>query len=98
MRKREKLRLRSRARRCHYCGVGLRETQKTLDHVQPRTLGGVDRRKNVVIACPPCNRLKAGMSLGEFAELVRTSTDPGPAAFRARANRCGSRWWERTRG
>jgi len=43
---------------CQYCG---RETrQLTLDHVIPRYRGGQHTWENVVSACVPCNRRKAG--------------------------------------
>jgi len=43
---------------CQYCG---KEThQLTLDHVLPRYRGGQHVWENVVSACIPCNRHKAG--------------------------------------
>ena len=43
---------------CQYCG---KETQQlTLDHVIPRYKGGEHTWENVVSACVPCNRRKAG--------------------------------------
>ena len=43
---------------CQYCGHQSREL--TLDHVVPRRRGGEHRWENVVSACIPCNRRKAG--------------------------------------
>ena len=43
---------------CQYCGKGTR--QLTLDHVIPRYRGGPHTWENVVSACVPCNRHKAG--------------------------------------
>jgi 5-methylcytosine-specific restriction endonuclease McrA len=43
---------------CQYCG---KETgQLTLDHVIPRYRGGQHSWENLVAACVPCNRRKAG--------------------------------------
>ena len=43
---------------CQYCG---RQAQMlTIDHVNPRRLGGQHTWTNVVAACPPCNRRKGG--------------------------------------
>ena len=42
---------------CQYCG---KMRQLTLDHVIPRYQGGQHTWKNVVSACIPCNRRKAG--------------------------------------
>ena len=43
---------------CQYCGREGR--QLTLDHVEPRHQGGQHTWENVVSACVPCNRHKAG--------------------------------------
>ena len=43
---------------CQYCGKETR--QLTLDHVVPRYRGGEHTWENVVSACVPCNRRKAG--------------------------------------
>ena len=43
---------------CQYCGSQGREL--TLDHVIPRYRGGSHSWENVVSACIPCNRKKAG--------------------------------------
>jgi 5-methylcytosine-specific restriction endonuclease McrA len=43
---------------CQYCGKEAR--QLTLDHVIPRYRGGEQTWENVVSACIPCNRRKAG--------------------------------------
>ena len=43
---------------CQYCGKESREL--TLDHVMPRNQGGKHTWENLVSACIPCNRRKAG--------------------------------------
>ncbi|MFC2055980.1 HNH endonuclease [Chloroflexota bacterium] len=43
---------------CQYCGKETR--QLTLDHIVPRYQGGQHTWENVVGACVPCNRRKAG--------------------------------------
>jgi 5-methylcytosine-specific restriction endonuclease McrA len=48
---------------CLYCGRGSREL--TLDHVIPRHRGGQHIWENVVSACVPCNRRKAGRTPAE---------------------------------
>jgi 5-methylcytosine-specific restriction endonuclease McrA len=50
---------------CQYCGRKGREL--TLDHVVPRRLGGEHNWGNVVSACVPCNRRKAGRTPTEAA-------------------------------
>jgi len=41
--------------KCAYCGS---EEDLTLDHIVPRSKGGVDHTKNVVCACHKCNQDK----------------------------------------
>ena len=43
---------------CQYCGKT--SNQLTLDHVLPRRQGGRHTWENLVSACSPCNRKKAG--------------------------------------
>ncbi|MBA7618757.1 hypothetical protein ES703_26089 [subsurface metagenome] len=60
---------------CQYCG---RETrQLTLDHVIPRYRGGQHTWENVVGACIPCNRRKAGRTPREAGmKLIRHPAPP----------------------
>jgi len=60
---------------CQYCG---RETrQLTLDHVVPRYRDGQHTWENVVSACVPCNRRKAGRTPQEAGmRLLRQPSRP----------------------
>lgn len=60
---------------CQYCS---RETrQLTLDHVIPRYRGGPQTWENVVSACVPCNRRKAGRTpLEAGMRLIRQPAPP----------------------
>lgn len=59
---------------CQYCG---RQThQLTLDHVIPRYRHGEHKWENVVSACIPCNRRKAGKTPSEAG--MRLSRQPAP--------------------
>jgi len=44
---------------CQYCGVVFVPSELTLDHVMPRSRGGISTWENLVAACGPCNREKA---------------------------------------
>ena len=60
---------------CQYCGRQAREM--TIDHVIPRHQGGQHTWENVVTACIPCNRRKAGRTPSEARmQLLR---EPRPA-------------------
>jgi 5-methylcytosine-specific restriction endonuclease McrA len=60
---------------CQYCGKETR--QLTLDHVIPRYRGGQHTWENVVSACVPCNRRKAGKTPEEARmTLIRPPSYP----------------------
>lgn len=46
--------------RCQYCGRRPTIDQLTIDHVVPRTQGGITGWVNCVLACAACNRRKGG--------------------------------------
>lgn len=46
---------------CQYCGVGFPKGELNLDHVTPRSRGGLTTWENVVCSCIDCNRRKGGM-------------------------------------
>ncbi len=65
---------------CQYCGRQTREL--TLDHVIPRYRGGEHVWENVVSACIPCNRRKAGRTPSEAGmRLIRAPFRPPVAPF-----------------
>lgn len=45
---------------CQYCSTTLRAAEATLDHVIPRSRGGVTSWTNIVTCCTRCNRKKGG--------------------------------------
>jgi 5-methylcytosine-specific restriction endonuclease McrA len=55
---------------CQYCGKVTRNL--TLDHVIPRFRDGQHTWENVVSACVPCNRIKAGRTPEEAGMKLRT--------------------------
>jgi 5-methylcytosine-specific restriction endonuclease McrA len=60
---------------CQYCGKESR--QLTLDHVIPRYRGGEHTWENVVSACIPCNRHKAGRTPEQAGmRLIRCPSPP----------------------
>ena len=44
---------------CQYCGVKPGTAELTIDHVLPRSKGGLSTWENCVLACVPCNARKA---------------------------------------
>lgn len=53
--------------RCKYCGELLSEETATLDHVQPRHLGGSNDPMNLATCCLMCNSIKSGRTFEESA-------------------------------
>jgi len=53
---------------CRYCRLDV-AGRLTLDHVQPRALGGTDTVENLVVACRKCN-LRKGKRTPEQANMV----------------------------
>jgi 5-methylcytosine-specific restriction endonuclease McrA len=45
---------------CQYCGKRFARTDLNLDHVKPRSQGGVSTWDNIVCSCHSCNRRKGG--------------------------------------
>lgn len=43
---------------CAYCGALLARRESTVDHVKPRSKGGLDSPGNYVISCKSCNDRK----------------------------------------
>ena len=46
--------------RCQYCGRRFPTSELSLDHVVPRSRGGLSTWTNIVCACTRCNALKGG--------------------------------------
>lgn len=44
--------------KCQYCGIKVNGQTMTMDHVVPRSQGGITRWSNIVAACSPCNAKK----------------------------------------
>jgi 5-methylcytosine-specific restriction endonuclease McrA len=65
--------------RCQYCGSS---KHLTLDHVVPRSRGGMTSWDNVVTSCAPCNVLKGSSLPGEVGMTPsRRPRPPQPSDF-----------------
>ena len=51
---------------CAYCGKALKETDKTYDHLIPKSAGGKRYTNNIVICCEKCNNYKANLDIQTF--------------------------------
>ena len=62
---------------CQYCGIQPGRFQLTVDHVVPRSRGGLTTWDNVVTACRDCNHNKGGRTPDE-ANMVLMSVPRQP--------------------
>lgn len=63
--------------RCQYCGEVFAIQELNLDHVIPRSQGGVSSWENVVCSCIECNRKKGGRTpLQAGIKLIKKPTRP----------------------
>ena len=51
---------------CAYCKTQLDEYSRTIDHLRPKSRGGVLSNKNKVPCCGDCNKMKGNMDIAEF--------------------------------
>ena len=63
--------------KCQYCGIKVTISSATIDHVIPRSRGGKETWKNLVIACTKCN-CKKGSSLTHECGMVPMKTPKEP--------------------
>ncbi len=67
---------------CQYCGRRFERSQFTLDHVTPRSRGGITSWENVLLACAQCNTRKGDRLPGEAGmQPFRRPTRPSWALF-----------------
>jgi 5-methylcytosine-specific restriction endonuclease McrA len=62
---------------CQYCSVVLTAGELTLDHVIPRSRGGLSTWENLVACCPSCNRRKGNQMLHELTDM-KLQREPKP--------------------
>lgn len=67
---------------CQYCGIQPGRGQLTVDHIHPRSRGGLTTWENVVAACRECNHRKGGRTPEEAnMELLTVPRQPQFVAF-----------------
>lgn len=77
--------------RCGYCG----KSAATIDHVLPRSRGGVDSWENLVACCLRCNNLKSDRTPQEMGwELQPAPRPPHGTAWIVRGAERGDPRWE----
>ena len=56
---------------CAYCNESIDEYSRTVDHLFPKSRGGILSNKNKRPACGKCNKLKGDMDIHEFERALR---------------------------
>jgi len=83
---------------CQYCGTSI-DKDITIDHVLPKSKGGVSSFNNCVVCCKPCNNKKGDKLLKDSGmKLLRTPKTPTVMEFMLiklnKAKRDESKWFE----
>ena len=58
---------------CFYCGTHLEEYSRDVDHLIPKSKGGIKSNDNKVFSCVKCNRLKDNMTPQEFVVFLESA-------------------------
>ncbi len=82
---------------CQYCGRRMPKSEVTVDHVVPRSRGGIDSWDNLVLACVDCNVRKGSRTPDEARmPLIKKPAKPAwlpQLGARVPASQLGS--WQR---
>ena len=63
--------------RCAYCGDRFKKSELTIDHIDPKSRGGIKSWRNSISACSKCNALKANRTPKEAGmPLLFEPTEP----------------------
>lgn len=72
---RRRIRYKKKNQHCKYCGQYLPLEERTIDHIIPKSKGGVDCPNNYYTSCKPCNLLRGSdIPAGVFIKMRRTMT------------------------
>lgn len=63
---------------CHYCGRSITIQEASRDHKLAQSRGGDESWDNILLACKPCNRLKANRSYMEFTGKAESKRPDNP--------------------
>lgn len=81
---------------CQYCGAQPDADELTVDHIIPRSKGGVSSWINCVLACVPCNKKKADRTVEQAGmKLRKEPKKPTWKALMQSAARSKKKSWER---
>lgn len=78
--------------RCSYCGVSYASDKLTLDHITPRSKGGLTEWTNICACCHACNQRKGSTSLKDLRRIGMRLMHPPkvPSIYDLQLRRKGS--------
>jgi 5-methylcytosine-specific restriction endonuclease McrA len=84
---------------CQYCGESPGRQLLTVDHVIPRSRGGVHDWENLVTACTRCNQKKGSLTPEEASmHPIRKPFEPSYVALVLLSNPVAAARWEHLMG
>lgn len=84
---------------CQYCGDTPGRHELTVDHIVPRSRGGVHSWQNLVTACKRCNQKKGSLTPDEaMMQLIRKPFEPSYIALVLLSNPVAAARWEQLVG
>jgi hypothetical protein len=84
---------------CQYCAKRLKPGQATMDHILPKSMGGISSFTNCVAACLPCNAKKSN-KLPDVSNMwpITMPTHPVGYLYSISENDCWHDDWEKFLG
>lgn len=74
--------------RCAYCGDPFSKWKpRTVEHVMPKSQGGIRSKKNKIIVCIQCNQLKGDMTINQFLQALKMSSAQAKESYERTAYR-----------
>lgn len=68
-------------RKCQYCGVEPTADEITIDHIYPRSRGGLSVFENCVLCCITCNLKKGSKTLQQAGMRLRRTSGQGKVIY-----------------
>lgn len=64
-----RLQYRKQSGLCYYCDVPLSGKKENVEHIMPRSKGGTNNWRNLVLSCWECNKSKGGKPLSRLETM-----------------------------
>lgn len=81
---------------CQYCGIQPGPEELTIDHIMPKSRGGLSSFENCVLACVECNKVKANRTPDEaHMKLRKVPKKPSWKIFATVPRNIKRESWER---